>query len=706
MVHYKGRAISQYQQLGNVGCQNAQSRGENPGAAINPPNNDRFLEAIFGRITGIFTISFRGPMETADWRFNPFCSDPLANNYYCVSTLVDPTGRRTPENCAALYVLLVDDVHTKVDPRRAIGILGEPTYKIETSPGNEQWGYHLDPPDADPLHAEALVQAMVRCFTADAAGRNRVARLPYGTNGKNGHQSRLLVWDLDRKLTPDAAYSALEATPIDPSTANHAGALPHDQDPIIRAMNLLGHPYQATRTAGIYQVQCPWVLEHSAGRDDGAAYISPAGFNCFHGHCQEAGRNFADFRSFLGVGAQEVDGAIADREFGAKTVSDAGDGSAQPQEQTRGDEQQAHPWLSETAGEFAHESGRFLSRAELQEKFPIHWLFEGIVPMGVPWCIAGEGGLGKSRIMLSLCMSIASGVPWGPDFRPGEEGGRPVVFLTQEDDKPQRGHRVITQYEYLCQRDVRWDTPEVRERLHRNLYLPSLDWGQEINTAFRHTFKEFLTQMPVPPALVVFDPLINFWDHSDKEANINSAAGAVNTMRLLMKMVRGSGQWSLGVCHHVSKEGGIYGSAILTANLRIVLTVEMEKATGQVQLKVVKVNGSNLQGRIYEIDRSDDGAAAVFPRIPFESVDPEQKLAALLHSGTIDWDVPVSKLIESALKTSEFLRREAVEKIVTPKGVWHKGTAGSAERLAALGLEHAPRNRYKPAAGYSGEEGE
>ena len=41
-------------------------------------------------------------------------------------------------------------------------------------------------------------------------------------------------------------------------------------------MDLAGHPYERTRAAGIYLVQCPWLENHSDGRDDGAAYISPA----------------------------------------------------------------------------------------------------------------------------------------------------------------------------------------------------------------------------------------------------------------------------------------------------------------------------------------------------------------------------------------------------------------------------------------------
>lgn len=686
-----------------------------------PANNDRFLEAIFGRanLPNTFTVSFRGPMETANWSRNPFCSDPLANNYFCISTLIDPAGRRTPENCRALHVLLVDDVGTKVPIAKPAGILGQPSYRIETSPGNEQWGYILDPPDQDPLHAEALVRAMTQQFTADAAGRNRVARLPYGTNGKNGHTTRLLFWQPTITMTPEQAFTMLEATPVTTADTTYEGALPIDQDPTIKAMELANHPFEATGIAGIYKVQCPWVAEHTNGRDDGAAYISPAGFNCFHGHCNK--KTFADFRSFLGLSASEVDGAIADAAFGVKVEaimdkneplyaaladSDAGDEAAQQQGSAGGQEKPPHPWLAERASEFADPSGRFMTRTELQAAYPIEWLFEGIVPMGIPWCIAGEGGLGKSRIMMSLCMSIASGVPWGNDFIPGEKAGAPVVFLTQEDDKPQRGHRFITQYEYLCERDPRWDSDDIRERLQRNLYMPSLDWGQQLTAAFRADFKNFLSQMPVPPALVVFDPMVLFWDHTDKDSNINSAAGAVNTMRTLLRMVRGEGDrsFSVAVCHHISKEGEVYGSAILTANLRLVFTVAVQE-TGAIGMKVVKVNSSNIAGKVYEIDRSTDGSAAVYPSIPFEfEKDIEQKLAGLIHSGAINWDVPASKLIDQAMKTSEFSDRSALEKLITPNGVWHKGTLDSIDRLAKLGLVHGKNNRYAPMPGYSGEE--
>lgn len=681
--------------------------------SVRPMNNDRFLEAIFGQnLSHTFTVAFRGPMETANWNRNPFCSDPASNNYFCISTLIDPAGRRTPENCRALHVLLVDDVGTKIPAAKPGGILGQPSYRIETSPGNEQWGYILDPPDQDPLHAEALVRAMLQHFTADAAGRNRVARLPYGTNGKNGHVTRLLLWQPTTTLTPERAFTLLEATAVHPADVMHPGALPIDQDPTIRAMELAGHPFETTGVAGIYKVQCPWVAEHSNGRDDGAAYISPSGFNCFHGHC--AGRTFADFRSYLGLSASEVDGAIADAAFGPllekllpiapRVVS--GDEAAQQQESAVGADQPPHPWLSERVSEFADPSGRFMTRAELQATYPIEWLFEGVVPMGIPWCIAGEGGLGKSRIMLSLCMSVASGVPWGNDFIPGEKRGAPVVFLTQEDDKPQRGHRFITQYEYLCERDPRWDSDDIRERLQRNLYMPSLDWGQQLTAAFRADFKNFLSQMPVPPALVVFDPMVLFWDHTDKDSNINSAAGAVNTMRTLLRMVRGESDrsFSVAVCHHISKQGEVYGSAILTANLRLVFTVAVQDS-GAIGMKVVKVNSSNIAGKVYEIDRSTDGAAAVYPSIPFEfESDIEQKLAGLIHSGAIIWDCPASKLIDQAMKTSEFSDRAALEKLVTPNGVWHKGTAGSADRLAKLGLVHGKSNRYAPMPGYSGEE--
>ena len=151
--------------------------------------NKEFLDHVFASGEGErFIVSFYG--DPSDNKFGRFRGMPApdANNFFCVSLLQeDELGlvRRTPNHFRSLHVLVVDDVHSKIPPVKVEAILGVPSYKLETSPGNEQWGYVLDPPVTDRLEAEGLVNALCRNFTADVAGVNRLVRLPVGENQKS-----------------------------------------------------------------------------------------------------------------------------------------------------------------------------------------------------------------------------------------------------------------------------------------------------------------------------------------------------------------------------------------------------------------------------------------------------------------------------------------------------------------------------------------
>jgi hypothetical protein len=77
------------------------------------------------------------------------------NAYYCVSLF---SGHVRQKPFQALHVLGPGRRRgTKVSAQRALDLLGEPSYRIETSPGNEQWGYRLAPPvvDCDPRRPDA-----------------------------------------------------------------------------------------------------------------------------------------------------------------------------------------------------------------------------------------------------------------------------------------------------------------------------------------------------------------------------------------------------------------------------------------------------------------------------------------------------------------------------------------------------------------------
>lgn len=134
------------------------------------------------------------------------------NNYSMSSSLyTDEKGNvhACKENFAALQVLVLDDVGTKVLWMRLQGF--EPTYVIETSPGNYQVGYCLKEPLTDIQLATKLKKAAISAGLCDpgATGALRWGRLPVGVNGKAKYlsksgepfQCRLVYWNPNNKYT-------------------------------------------------------------------------------------------------------------------------------------------------------------------------------------------------------------------------------------------------------------------------------------------------------------------------------------------------------------------------------------------------------------------------------------------------------------------------------------------------------------------------
>lgn len=111
--------------------------------------------------------------------------NPDCNLYFNVSSLrPGPNGevKRTKECFSRVFCLVLDDVGTK---SRRPDI--EPSWRFETSPGNEQWGLILADPCADLGHASAVLSALGDAGFSDrgASGpSSRYVRLPGGTNAK------------------------------------------------------------------------------------------------------------------------------------------------------------------------------------------------------------------------------------------------------------------------------------------------------------------------------------------------------------------------------------------------------------------------------------------------------------------------------------------------------------------------------------------
>jgi hypothetical protein len=158
--------------------------------------NAEFLRAVFGadwrdaHVTGFLTDPTQA--SASEWAGSPWrlwSSDGLAklsamNAYFSISLFKG--NRRIKAEFRSCHVIVLDDVGPKVDARDVLTTLGEPTYRLETSSGNEQWGYLLDPPETDPHRVEALLKALAAKGLTDPATIDvtRYMRLPCGVNTK------------------------------------------------------------------------------------------------------------------------------------------------------------------------------------------------------------------------------------------------------------------------------------------------------------------------------------------------------------------------------------------------------------------------------------------------------------------------------------------------------------------------------------------
>lgn len=608
-------------------------------------SNRDFLDGIFGRggLDGVFVTSVAGPPQSGRFgRSSPDDLDPGNNNYFCVSKIHG--DRRVVEAFRSLHVLVVDDVGTKISPHTALAFFGDPTWIVETSPRNFQWGYKLDRPVDDVAVANGLIEALCRAVgTGDVAGVNRLVRLPVGMNLKDTpFQVKLHTWDPDRTLSLTKALTVLSAVPVEPELHNDP-FLPADRDPVIHELILRDHPFERTRDPGRYRVQCPWVDTHTGGRDDGAAYMAPAGFKCHHGHC--ADKTFADFRNFLGLSATKIDAAKREAELESYLVSEgisvvttdvpteapSGVGEGAP---TPSPARAPTDW---TVKRFHHPTKPRPLRDGDPEFAPFkrHWLFEDVILADGQWMLTGHGGEGKSRLALSLCMSAAAGLPFGnlkgvlPTFRPVNPEGVRTLFVTQEDDESEKIHRYASQWRALVDEDARWE--DALEKLGRNLYIPPFDPLDGLSPEIEKALHEEQLKNGAFE-LVVWDPLIMFFDEDD-EHGLNSANGARATLakltRVSKRVAKKQGKrTSVGFVHHQNKSGAIMGSAMLSNICRSVFTMERHQfpPPGKLQatMTVMKSNATQLRGKACTVElRGSDATAHIVDDFTVPPTPPE-----------------------------------------------------------------------------------
>lgn len=138
-------------------------------------------------------------------RFSRAARDELkrSNAYVAISIFDDDpeTGRahRRGSLFRACHAVVLDDVGTRASPQDVR--LPLPSWKLETSPGNFQWGYILDPTERDAHRVEAMLKNLKARGWTDPGMMSvaRYMRLPEGMNkkakyGPDGFRCAMREW--------------------------------------------------------------------------------------------------------------------------------------------------------------------------------------------------------------------------------------------------------------------------------------------------------------------------------------------------------------------------------------------------------------------------------------------------------------------------------------------------------------------------------
>lgn len=285
-------------------------------AAVTAPGdvtNLEFIKTIFGRYgRKAMLVSFsKNPADATprDWRARSAIQGVShlshnSNNFYCISTFkLDEHGedRRRSDLFVMGHVVVLDDIGTKMIAAEALKLLGRPTYRLETSPGNEQWGYRLSTPCTDPGHFAALLHGLTKTSINPSGddpgmkGVTRVVRLPVGRNtkaayGPGGFKHRLLEWAPENTFTVEVMAAAagidLNAGVKAKGTFVSRPLQPGERDVWRGGLAALGM-VKERRPDGTLDITCPFVDEHTGGEDSGAVRMPGGGFKCHHGHCSK-----------------------------------------------------------------------------------------------------------------------------------------------------------------------------------------------------------------------------------------------------------------------------------------------------------------------------------------------------------------------------------------------------------------------------------
>lgn len=434
--------------------------------------------------------------------------------------------------------VMVDDIGEgqKVHPSR----LKLPcTALIETSPGNCQGWYKLDPLDEDTHDPDLIALLLERMVAAGLTndltdpgmkGVTRYGRLPGGVNNKPGRD----VWQVKlRSLNPKRVYTVSEIA--DAYGLDLTAPVVERREPGAAADSLVTKLAEeglqpVDKGDGKWDVQCPWVEGHTQAIDSGTAYFVPSaengwvgGFRCHHGHCEE--RHIGDL--FRWLDDRQGD-AVARLGQALKGMAPA-ERSAAPERPKK--TEPLKPKVLPTVQVTRRDRASF---KELMAKVhpPTPWAVENMIAPGVT-LLAAPPKAGKSYFVQQMGLCVADGKP----------------FLGRQTRKQKVAYFNLEEWEEMLQ-------PRVRDICAAHgLQDPDIDFIFSMNIPDGETFLDRVQEEVNSGAgLVIIDLFARVRDEMKEDAKKNAYARDYNALKAIADfVVERNPNTCVIIVHHTNK---------------------------------------------------------------------------------------------------------------------------------------------------------
>mgnify|MGYP003649254304 CR=1 FL=1 len=417
--------------------------------------NVAFLEAVFGQSNAdrVHVCGFSEDPYDLDrlnlrhyWAGGPAWKllntfTPAMNQYFTISTFnTDSTGkaRRKKGLFEQTACIVIDDAGDPNDKNSTAKVDWNkihltPSWTLETSPGNYQLGYILQIPDIRAGKVAGVLEAMVKSgLSPDGKdpgmkGVTRYVRLPEGSNhkakyGPTGFQNRMVMWNPNQKYTLGQIADAYgvraeyDAAPDDLATSGAGSRVADPGDDILLNTMSRAGIVRGELSPGIWDIECPFLDDHTGRADNGAAYLGNGGFKCHHGHCeQRPSSDFSD-KIFLDFPSERVEAKreVLDNQFGDLGGSRDPFGGLRPEASEQAAEVIRKGTEGKFTGVFTHKevADGGLASAVLDQQ----WLVKGLLPEQGLACLWGAPKTGKSFVALDLALRVGAGLASGSSW--------------------------------------------------------------------------------------------------------------------------------------------------------------------------------------------------------------------------------------------------------------------------------------------------